>query len=103
MSNIRYTDDDLVYIDPVKREVLGKVEWSKNGVPKKMERKDAQVEDEEEAPKGRKKRKKKQYYPWGTYRTMRKLFRVEGKEKEIENYRSLDEAIPLAAKETYWD
>tara|TARA_Y100000310_G_C20332131_1_gene645790 strand:+ start:217 stop:528 length:312 start_codon:yes stop_codon:yes gene_type:complete len=103
MSASEYTDGDFVYVDPSKREVMGRVEWSKNGVPQKMEKKFVEKDSEEEPKKGRRRKRKKQYYPWGTYRTMKKLFRIEGKEKEIENYRPLDEAMTLSIKETYWD
>ncbi|KKW40226.1 MAG: hypothetical protein UY87_C0026G0019 [Candidatus Peribacteria bacterium GW2011_GWC2_54_8] len=103
MSDQQYIDDDFVYVNPSKRAVLGKVEWQPSGNPKKMEKKLADDDEEEETTKERKRRKKKQYYPWGTYRTMKKLFRVEGKEKEIENYKPLEEAMGLALRETYWD
>ncbi len=104
MSDQKYTDEDFVYINPSRREVLGKVEWLPNGNPKKMEKTFAEEDKDEEGGKGRKLRKrKKQYFPWGSYRTMKKLFRVEGKEKEIENYRPIDEAMKLAINETYWD
>jgi len=103
MSDEQYIDDDLVYVDPSKRAVMGKVEWGKNGDPKKLEKKFEEKDDSEEPTKGRKRRRMKQYFPWGTYRTMKKLFRIEGKEREIENYKPLDEAMSLASNETYWD
>lgn len=105
MTDATYTDEDLVYIDPEKRKVIGKVEWSAAGDPKKLEMPGKEeVEEEEQPVKGRRPRKKrKRYYPWGTYKSMKRLYRVEGKEKEIENYRPLDDAIVLAVQEPYWD
>tara|TARA_B100000315_G_C14391366_1_gene502117 strand:- start:288 stop:599 length:312 start_codon:yes stop_codon:yes gene_type:complete len=103
MSDTQYSDDDFVYIDPAKRAVMGKVEWSDNGIPAKMEKKEKEEDDDKEPKKGKRRKMKKRYYPWGTYRTMKKLFRIEGKEKEVENYKPLDEAMALAEKETYWN
>ena len=43
MSDTQYSDDDFVYIDPAKRAVMGKVEWSDNGIPAKMEKKEKEA------------------------------------------------------------
>ena len=95
----QYTDDDLVYVDPKARQVLGKVEWMKSGNPKPLP-----IEGPaESAAKDKRRRVKKQYYPWGTYRSMKKAFRVEGKEKEIEAYQPLEEALSKALTEPFWD
>ncbi|PIR48820.1 hypothetical protein COU80_03975 [Candidatus Peregrinibacteria bacterium CG10_big_fil_rev_8_21_14_0_10_55_24] len=94
-----FTDDDLVYVDPKLRQVLGKVDWMKSGNPKPLP-----VEEPATAPEnGKRRRAKKQYYPWGTYRSMKHAFRVEGKEKEIEAYQPLEEAISKALTEPFWD
>ncbi|MBU0458050.1 hypothetical protein KJ652_03835 [Patescibacteria group bacterium] len=95
-----YKDDDLVYIDPNKRVVIGMVEWDKNGNAKKLEMKE--VVDPE---KGEKKRfrKGKRYYPWGTYKTMKKIHKLEGKEKEPDKHQTLEEAMEMAQKEPFWD
>ncbi|PIR53202.1 hypothetical protein COU76_02160, partial [Candidatus Peregrinibacteria bacterium CG10_big_fil_rev_8_21_14_0_10_49_10] len=98
-----FTNDDFVYVNPAKREVMGKVQWTKEGMPEKMERADPEPDTDEEGGNDHRKRsRRKQYYPWGTYRTMKKLFRIEGKEKEIEHYLPLDDAMKLAIEETYW-
>ncbi len=104
-------DNDLVYVDPDKRVVIGPVEWTKDGKPVKKERiVEDKTEDEEEngekPEKGKKRfkrKKRKSYYPWGSYRTMKKLYRIEGKEKEEEGNMSLDEAMQRSIKEPFWD
>ena len=104
-----YTDEDLVYVDPDTRTVVGPVEWTKDGKPKPllMEKKEEKPEERKKEPddkKGkRRRRERKRYYPWGTYRSMKKLYRIEGKEKEVENYIGIDEAIGKAMEEPYWD
>lgn len=105
MPETTYNDDDLVYVDPKKKAVVGIVQWSDAGKPQKMEMKLPEKEEaqEDEKPKGRRRPAKKRYYPWGTYRSMKKMFRIEGKEKEIENYKTLDTAIELAVNEPFWD
>lgn len=99
-----YSDDDFVYVDPETRQVIGLVQWSKKGTPVPMEMKKAEPDvDEETGKRRRMRRRKKRYYPWGAYRTLKKLYRIEGKQKEIENYIELDEAMKKAMQEPYWD
>jgi hypothetical protein len=102
-----YKDDDLVYVDPKKRTVVGRVEWAKNGNPKPMEMKEStEVNEEGDAKKKgfvRRGPPRKRYYPWGTYRTMKKLYRIEGREKDTEQYNTLDEAMAKSATEPFWD
>ena len=97
-----YNDDDFVYVNPKTREVIGLVKWSKDGnpVPLKMDGE----EDKEEAKKARiRKKAGKLFYPWGTYRTMKRIHRLEGKQKEGEKNQPFDEALQRAVKETFWD
>ena len=98
-----YSDDDLVYIDPDARKVVGIVELTADGVPQKMQMPDnpKDVVDEDDGAKRRPRRKR--YYPWGTYRSMKKQFRLEGKEKETDSYKELDEAMQLSSEQPFWD
>ena len=91
----QYSDDDIVYVDPDSRTVVGPVEWQKDGNPKPLEKKD---DKEKEGGKRR-----KRYYPWGSYRAMKKQFRIDGKEKEGEHNKTFDEALKLAQNEPFWD
>lgn len=97
MADVTYQDDDVVYVDPGKREVIGKVEWQKNGKPKPLPMK----EDPAKIRKGR--IRKTYYYPWGTYRSMKKVYRLEGKIRDTERSMTLDQAIEKAMQEPYWD
>jgi len=109
-----FSDSDLVYIDPNNRTVIGPVEWLPSGKAKAMpipERKgdsdaaEGTKEKEQEKEKGHRKRRsnRKQYYPWCSYRTARRVYRVEGKEKEPERSRPLEEAMQKAVAQPYWD
>lgn len=108
-----YKDDDLVYIDPAKKAVVGKVEFDKNGKPIKKEMviddsKNTDESDEKDKEKGkgrgkRRSRNKKQYYIWGTYRSAKKMYNIEGKWREEEENKTFDDALQLALKEPYWD
>jgi hypothetical protein len=120
-----YRDDDLVYVDPEKRTVVGLVEWSKTGNPKSLLMKEEEVEEEEvkEEPaktaaaapakpgvkgkpldKGRRPRVRRQrFYPWGTYRSMKRIYKIEGKIPREENQKTLDEVMEKALKEPFWD
>ena len=93
-----YNDDDLVYVDPETRSVVGKVEWGPDGKPKSLLR--PEPEDEE----GKKKRHKPRFYPWGTYRSMKRIYNIEGKVTDSTSQPlSLDEAMKKASKEPFWD
>ena len=94
-----YTDEDLVYVDPETRTVIGKVEWDKNDNPKALLM-------PERAPTPGKERRRgggKRFYPWGTYRSMKNMFRLEGKRKKEEPTGTLDEIMVKALREPYWD
>ena len=108
----QYSNDDFVYVDPKNRKVVGLVEWDKKGnaIEKEMP---AFIEKEEDAENGkdapqkkpvRKGRKpKKRYYPWGSYRSMRKVYRLEGKEKIQDQNKPFDEVLQKALQEPFWD
>ncbi len=119
-----YTDETMVYVDPDARKVVDLVEWLPNGKVKQLEmpakessfaeasEDKEKKEDEKGNPKkkvgikGRRPRKirnKKRYYPWCSYRTAKRVYRVEGKEKAAENYQPLDEVMKKALKEPFWD
>lgn len=102
-----YKDEDLVYVDPHLRTVVGRVEFLPNGKSKPLAMKDPKEEvDVEEDPKakgpaGRPRRVR--YYPWGTYRSMKRIYKIEGKQLKEENLKTLDEVIEKAVKEPFWD
>ncbi len=105
-----YTDEDLVYVDPKLRIVVGRVEFLPNGKSKPLEMKEEVVEapvigtDEDPKDKGRGGRPRRvRYYPWGTYRSMKKIYKIEGKQMKEENHQTLDEVIEKAIKEPFWD
>jgi hypothetical protein len=119
----RYNDEDLVYVDPKTRVVMGFVEWSNAGKPKPLPVKEHIEEDDDEAAPapaaekgseapakpakgGRPVRvRRTRYCPWGTYRSMKRVYKIEGKvrDNKDENRKTLDEAIELAMKEPFWD
>jgi hypothetical protein len=105
-----YKDDDLVYVDPDARVVVGLVEFKPDGKAKAMPVKDAKpevVEEEDDAKgdkrKGRARPRRQRYYPWGTYRSMKKVYKLEGKPPRIESNKTLDEVIEKALQEPFWD
>jgi hypothetical protein len=104
-----YKDDDFVYVDPRTREVKGLVEWTKDGNAKPLIMEFIEKKKDTEAPEGADKKPKKlrkprkQYYPWGSYKTMKKLYKLEGKEKEAEKNQTLDTAIEKSLKQPFWD
>jgi hypothetical protein len=96
-----YKDDDLVYVDPEKRSVVGRVEWTRNDKPKSLAYKPpADVKGD---AKSQRRQFFRKFYPWGTFRSMRRIFKLEGKVKDQEPNKTLDEVLPRAVKETFWD
>lgn len=105
-----YKDDDLVYVDPDTRKVVSLVDFTETGEPKQREMikvapkpKEAGKEEKEGKKPMRKRPMRKRFYPWGTYKTMKKIYRIEGKEKASETYKTLDQAISLAVEQPFWD
>lgn len=96
-----YQDEDLVYVDPDARAVVGRVEFQANGRPKALQIPNAPITQEEDA-KGRRKPRIR-YYPWGTYRSMKRLYKIEGKQHDERPMLELDEAIAKAMAEPFWD
>ena len=96
-----YKDDDLVYVDPETRSVIGMVEWGKNDKPKS---KPYVAATPKTAPKPGEKPKGfwRKFYPWGTYRSMKRIYKVEGKIKDAEPNKTLEEVLPKALHEAFW-
>lgn len=107
----QYKDDDLVYVDPKERVVVGRVEFDAKDIPKPLAMKTAveESDDEEEKPaakpgaKGRVRKPRVRYYPWGTYRSMKKIYKIEGKIHNEPPTATLDEIMEKALKEPYWN
>ncbi len=96
-----YTDEDLVYVDPLARIVVGMVEWHPNGKAKSLAIPHAPTEKDDDAKPGRKPRIR--FYPWGTYRSMKRLYKLEGKSRDEKPMLQLDDAIAKAVVEPFWD
>lgn len=111
----QYKDEDLVYVDPIERKVVGLVEWSKAGNPKSLLMKEVEEEEDDDtkeepkagAPKGKDRGKRRvrrqRYYPWGTYRSMKRIYKLEGKVPREENNKTLDDVMAKALVEPFWD
>ena len=76
-------DDDVVYVDPDTKTVIGKVEYGSDGKPisLKYDKKGDGVQSW------------RKFYPWGTYRSMKRTFRLEGKRAEEDEEGKFDDAL----------
>lgn len=83
MPDPSFINDDLVYVDPETRTVIGRVEWDANGQPKSLPYKSALGKEPWRT-----------HYPWGTYRSMKSAFRIGGKCTEEESALSFNDALP---------
>ncbi|MBM3227681.1 hypothetical protein FJZ27_02340 [Candidatus Peribacteria bacterium] len=99
--NNTYQDDDLVYVDPDHRAVIGKVEFLKSGNAKPLQMPEGEAPVQREG--GRSFKPRKRFYPWGTYRSMRKLYKIDGGLREEERRLSLDEAMQRCSTEVFWN
>lgn len=107
-----YQDDDLVYVDPETRKVMSKVEWTKTEKPISKPYvpvvKKSTVVPVAPKAKGSKEAKDerraywRKFYPFGTYRSMKRVFKVEGKIKDPEPNKTLEEVLPKALSEAFW-
>ncbi len=96
----QYKDDDLVYVDPETRTVVGIVEWIKGEKPKSKPY--VAVAGKDAKPGERPKGFWRKFYPWGTYRSMKRIYKVEGKIKDAEPNKTLEEVLPRALAEAFW-
>ena len=95
----QWQPDDLVYVDPDLSTVVSRVEWNKNGNPKVL----PYVSKEPTDAKGERRRSWRKSYPWGSYRSMKNVFKVDGKPRKKEPTKTLEQVIEVALKEPYWD
>ncbi len=99
---VSYKDDDLVYVDPETRSVIGFVEWDKTG-EKPLSK--AYVASAAPLTKGKEESKRsfwRKVYPFGTYRSMKRIYKVEGKIKDPEPNKTLEEVLPKALGSAFW-
>ena len=73
-----------MYVDPETRSVRSVVTWDKDGNPESIAYKSSTGKD-----------RWRKFFPWGSYRSMRNTFRLEGKRREKDGDLSLDEALPM--------
>lgn len=99
-----YRDDDLVYVDPESKTVVGKVEFSKNDNPKSRPYQPVALpkDPKDKSDKGERRNFFRKFYPFGTYRSMKRIYKVEGKIKDPEPNKTLDEVLPKALNEAFW-
>ncbi len=99
-----YKDDDLVYVDPETKTVIGIVEFGKNDNPKSKAYQPSAAPKEKETKDGKPERRGffRKVYPFGTYRSMKRIYKVEGKIKDPEPNKTLEEVLPKALNEAFW-
>lgn len=93
-----FTDQDLVYVDPDARAVVSKVEFNKDGDPKSLP-----VVKKEGTEAADERKRWRKYYPFGTYRAMKKIYHLEGKVGKQQPTKTLDQVIERALQEPFWD
>lgn len=113
-----YAPTDLVYVDPKNRAIVGRVEFAENGIPKKREMPMAEPElvparaeatppadGAKQTANDRRSMRllRKRYCPWGTVKSVTKIYKIGGKVPDVSRACSLDEAIAKAMAEPYWD
>ncbi len=101
-AEVTYKDDDVVYVDPDERRVLGMLEWTPAGRPKSLLVPGPAPKEGDEDVKPERKRRRK-FFPMGTYRSLKKIYKIEGKIHEQRPMLTLDEAIVKAMQEPFWD
>jgi hypothetical protein len=93
-----YRDDDLVYVDPDQCSVVGLVQWSSAGRPKSLEVPVAGSGDQRE-----RRSRRRRYFPWGTYRSMKRIYKLEGKVRSEPPTSDIHAVIEKALEQPYWD
>lgn len=89
MSDAAFSDDALVYVDPALRTIVGKVEFDERGHPKAHP-----------YPAKEGEQSWRENCPYGTYRSMKRAFRIGGKMVEEKGQATLDEVLPKLLNDT---
>lgn len=98
-----FKDDDIVYVDPDSKTVVGKLEWAANGErPKSMPYKPIVAEKADGAAPKKDRPFFRKFFPYGTYRSMKRIYKIEGKVKDPEPNKTLEEVLPKALSEAFW-
>lgn len=97
-----YKDDDLVYVDPETKTVVGIVEFGMNENPKSKAYVQPPPKETVAGAKPERRSFWRKVYPFGTYRSMKRIYKVEGKIKDPEPNKTLDEVLPKALNEAFW-
>ncbi len=98
-----WKDDDFVYVDPETRTVIGRVEWAREGIPILKKIVAAAPATEEKGQKKERRFHGRDTYPWGTYRSMKRIYRLEGKVRDADVNATLDAILPKALSQAFWD
>ena len=101
-----YGDEDLVYVDPDKNVVVGPVEFNKVGNPKPLLIPNPEPSADDKPGKDGKPRRRsteKRYFPWGTYKSMKRIYKLEGKPPKVEPTKTLEQVIDIALTEPFWE
>jgi len=100
-----YSDSDFLYFDTRTRTVIGPVQWTATGNVKPLEKPEEPERPVKEGapPRRMHRHREKEYYIWGSYRSLKRLYNLEGKPKNVERTQTLDEAMARSSAEAYWD
>ncbi|OIO52979.1 hypothetical protein AUJ46_06155 [Candidatus Peregrinibacteria bacterium CG1_02_54_53] len=95
-----FADSDFLYFDPETRAVIGPVQWTTTGNVQPLEKPTSPDEGNDRRRRGK---RRKECYLWGSYRSLKHLYNLEGKRTREEQTQSLDEVMTRAMREPYWD
>jgi hypothetical protein len=98
ITTTEYKDSDFVYVDIPNKKIIGLVEWDKNGNAVKKE----YIDERKAEEKPKFVRKTKRYYSWCSALTARRVYSVDGKFTEENNYGTFEDVFTKAVHETYW-
>ena len=107
MTDDQLAPSDFIYVDPETRTVVGRVQWTQEGVPVSQKR--AMPEPRAiPAPVDQKERRRpprERNYPWGTLKSMHNIFKLKdlSRDKEPERYIPLEDAIAKLMVDPYWN
>ncbi|PIP65408.1 hypothetical protein COU77_03250 [Candidatus Peregrinibacteria bacterium CG10_big_fil_rev_8_21_14_0_10_49_16] len=93
---VQYHNEDLVYVDPESKTIIGKVEWSRNGKLKSLPM-------PQQGKKEEVRMRKRKFSPVCSYKSARRIWKIGGALEPRQPTLFEDALAKVIEGQPYWD